>query len=277
MSTVTTSDRPGLSGWSSYAKELWSRREFAWFLAMGNLKARNASTALGLLWWVVNPLLLAGVYFLVFGLIFGARDGDPAYLGYLLSGMFAFNFTTMSMTGGANSILQNSKLLINIRFPRLILPVSALVESSFGFLSSLFVYYLIVFPADRVGPSLWIFLLIPLVAVHVLFNLGLAALMARLAVPFRDISNLIPHLNRLWLYLSPIIWPLSFIEEKADWVQSAMWLNPMYSFLSLYRTALMGREFDVLALAGAAAWTVLLLVVGVSAFARYEGNMVRHL
>ena len=126
MSTVTVSRRPQLSRWRSYVRDLWSRREFAWFLASGNLKARNASTALGLAWWVLNPLIMAGVYFLVFGFIFNARQGESQYLAYLLSGMFAFNFVTMSMTGGANSILANSKLLANIRFPRLILPLSAL-------------------------------------------------------------------------------------------------------------------------------------------------------
>ena len=62
MSTVTTSERARLSGWRVYARDLWSRREFAWFLAIGNLKARNASTSLGLLWWIVNPLLLSAVY-----------------------------------------------------------------------------------------------------------------------------------------------------------------------------------------------------------------------
>ncbi|MDF1596990.1 MAG: ABC transporter permease [Acidimicrobiia bacterium] len=277
MATVTSSDRPGLAGWRSYLRDLWSRREFAWFLASGNLKARNASTALGLAWWVLNPLIMAGVYFLVFGFIFNARQGEEQYLAYLLSGMFAFNFMTMSMTGGANSILANSKLLINVRFPRLILPISGLAEALYGFLSSLLIFYVIVWPVDGVHPTMWVFLLPVVVVLQTVFNLGLAALTARLAVPFRDINNLIPHLNRLWMYLSPIIWPMSFVADKPEWFQWALRLNPMYSVIVCYRTALMGREFEPEMLIVAALWAVVMGVVGVFAFVRYEGNMVRHL
>jgi teichoic acid transport system permease protein len=256
---------------------LWSRREFAWFLASGNLKARNASTALGLAWWVLNPLIMAGVYFLVFGFIFNARQGEDQYLAYLLSGMFAFNFVTMSMTGGANSILANSKLLANIRFPRLILPLSALAEALYGFLASLLVYYFIAWPADGVYPTVWLLLLPVIVGLQTIFNLGLASLTARMAVPFRDINNLIPHINRLWMYLSPIIWPMSFVADKADVFQWILRINPLYSFIVLYRTALMGRAFEPDMLLLASAWAVVMGVGGVLAFVRYEGNMVRHL
>lgn len=116
-----------------YMKEMWRRREFAWFLAMGNFKARNASTVLGLFWWVLSPILLSLVYFFVFGLIFpGARD-----IVYLMSGMFVFHFTAQSLTGGANSILQNSKLLVNLKFSRLVLPLANILASLIGFLVSL--------------------------------------------------------------------------------------------------------------------------------------------
>ena len=117
-SSVTTSQTRDLGyrarRLKDYVTDLWSRREFAWYLAIGNLKARNASTALGLFWWVLNPLLLGLVYFLVFGVIFGDSRPDD-YIAYLLAGMFAFHFTSQSMTGGANSILQNSKLLVNLK------------------------------------------------------------------------------------------------------------------------------------------------------------------
>ena len=95
MSTVTASERARLSGWRSYLSDLWGRREFVWFLAMGNLKARNASTSLGFFWWILNPLLLSAVYFLVFGVIFeGTRAGEPAFISWLVSGLFVFTFTT---------------------------------------------------------------------------------------------------------------------------------------------------------------------------------------
>lgn len=260
----------------NYVKDLWSRREFAWYLASGNLKARNASTALGLFWWVLNPLLLGLVYFLVFGIIFGGSRPDD-YIGYLLSGMFVFHFTNQSMTGGANSILQNSKLLANLKFPRMVLLISAVIESLVGFLASIPVFYLIAGLAIGVWPGYRILWLVPLIPIQVLFNLGLAGLVARLAVPFRDITNFLPYANRLWLYLSPIIWPLTFLEDQSTTILRVVEINPMFHLIAMYRTALLGYPFDPGALLASVVWAVALLVIGSALFVTYENRMVRYL
>lgn len=261
----------------TYAADLWSRREFAWYLATGNLKARNASTALGLFWWVLNPLLLGLVYFLVFGVIFAGDSRPDDYVAYLLAGMFSFHFTHQSMTGGANSILQNSKLLANLKFPRMILLISAIIESGIGFLASLVVFYAIAIPAAGIWPSeslLWILAVVP---IQVLMNLGLAAMVARLAIPFRDINNFLPYFTRLWLYLSPIIWPLSFLDSAGDTVNTLVRLNPMFHLIAMYRTALMDAPLDLSSLWISAAWSLGLLVLGSGLFVTYENRMVRYL
>lgn len=254
-----------------YLGDLWSRREFVWFLAVGNFKARNASTALGLFWWVLNPLLLSLVYYLVFGVLFDVgRD-----IVYLMAGMFVFHFSSQSLTGGANAVLQNSKLLANLRFPRIILPIANLIESTLGFFVSLGVLLVVALFVDGSLPGLDILLLLAIVPLQFLFNLGLSATAARLAVPFRDINNFIPYVNRIWLYLSPIIWPLSFLDDKS-WAKAAEY-NPMYAFISIYRTALINEPFQPRMLAFSAIWAVVVFVVGVGMFVRYEGNIVRHL
>lgn len=258
-----------------YSRELWRRREFAWYLAMGNLKARNASTALGLFWWVLNPLLLGLVYFTVFGVIFGGRRGED-FLEYLLSGMFAFHFTQLALVGGANSVLNNSKLIVNLHMPRLILPVANLIEAAVGFLASIGVFYVLVIPIAGVYPTTSL-LLFPLpLALQMIFNIGLAALAARLAVPFRDMTNLIPYLTRLWLYLSPIIWPLSILEGHRR-LTAVVNLNPMTHLLGLYRTALLGHPFKWVDLWTTAAWAFGIGVLGVAVFVKYEGRMARYL
>lgn len=246
---------------------------------MGNLKARNASTALGLFWWVLNPLLLGLVYYLVFGIFFGGSRPD-GYIAYLLSGMFVFHYTGQSMTGGANAILQNAKLLANLKFPRLVLLISSLIESSVGFLASLLVFYAIAWPTVGVHPSRYLILLIAAIPIHVLFNLGLSAVVARLAVPFRDINNFIPYVNRLWLYLSPIIWPLSFLENAGPTLKRLVELNPMFHLIELYRSALIGAPdypFEFGDLLISLAWAVAVFVLGVAGFIRYETRMVRYL
>ena len=264
-----------------YLSDLWSRREFVWFLAIGNFKARNASTALGLFWWVLNPLLLSLVYYLVFGVLFDVgRD-----IIYLMAGMFVFHFTSQSLTGGANAVLQNSKLLANLRFPRIILPIANLIEATLGFLVSLGVLLVIAMLAGLPWlsdlewssglPGAGFLLLLIIIPLQLMFNLGLAAIAARLAVPFRDINNFIPYLNRIWLYLSPIIWPLSFLEGRS--LGRFAEYNPMFAMISVYRTALINYEFHPRMLLYSVIWALVMFVLGVGLFIRYEGNIVRHL
>lgn len=264
-----------------YLRELWRRREFTIALGLGNLKARNASTSLGLLWWVLNPMLLGGVYFLVFGLIFGGGSRGDDFLIYLLSGMFVFHFTSQSMTGGANSIIQNAKLLANLRFPRLLLPLSTLIEALVGFLASLGVLAVMVVIFQVVLDRQYLtfrLLYLPLViGLQLLLNLGLGAMTARLAVPFRDINNLLPYLTRIWLYLSPVIWPLSFLDGAGPLIRRLVTLNPMYDIIGLYRSSMLGYPIIMDQVVGAVIWSVLIGVVGVTLFVRYEGHMVRYL
>lgn len=255
-----------------YLKDLWRRREFVWFLAMGNFKARNASTALGLFWWVLNPLLLSLVYWFVFGLIFDTgRD-----IVYLMSGMFVFHFTAQSLTGGANAILQNSKLLTNLKFPRVILPLANLLESLVGFTVSLGVLLVAQLALRGRLPSESLILLLVIVPAHFLFNLGLSSIAARLAVPFRDINNFIPYINRIWLYVSPIIWPVTLLADQPMLASIASW-NPLFSFISVYRAALIDGEFDPAMLGVAALWAVGIGLLGTALFIRYEGKIARHL
>jgi teichoic acid transport system permease protein len=272
---MTTTDTPTYYArrFGDYVSELWRRRDFVWFLARGNIKARNASTFLGLVWWVLNPLLLGLVYFFVFGIIFPTQRD----IAYLLSGMFVFHFSSQSLTGGAASILSNGKLLVNIRFPRLILPIAFLLESTFGFLASLVVFYVIVIPFGSPPPGVEIGLLLVALPLQVFFNVGLAAASARLAVPFRDINNLIPYLNRIWLYCSPIIWPLGALAGMSDALQSVLRFNPMFPIIAVYRTALLGYPLERIDLIAMVAWCLVVGIIGIAMFIKYEGRMVRYL
>lgn len=278
MAASSSTLRRIIPGSRRYIRDLWGRREFAWYLALGNLKARNASTGLGLLWWVLNPLLLGGIYALVFGVILRVSRGVDDYVSYLLAGMFAFYYTRSAMVGGVNSIVNNTRLLSNLQFPRLILPFSALVESAVGFVASLAAFYFIVWPIDGTlpGPEIW--WLVPALAIHTVFNFGLAALVARIAVPFRDVNNLVPYLLRLWLYLSPIIYPVAFLAGSglpAPLVR-ALEFNPLFPMLAMYRHALIGGPLSGEEVLVAGLWAAAVFVIGVAAFVRSEGRIARY-
>lgn len=287
MSATSLAPKRVVSAARSYLSDLWGRREFAWYLAMGNLKARNASTTLGLAWWVLNPLLLGAVYWLVFGFLFErgtlilsreSAEYKLSFLAYLLSGMFPFYFTQSAMTGGVNSIVSNTKLLANLHFPRLILPIAALVESSVGFLTSIFVFFMVVGPISGIWPGPWTLWLIPVMLIHLLFNFGISTIVARIAVPFRDLNNLVPYFTRLWLYMSPVLYEASFIEDKGEVIERLFRLNPLFSLLELYRHALTGVDIDLAgSLLSALGWSVVLSAVGVAWFVKYEGKMARDL
>lgn len=279
MAAPPTSIRRLFPASRNYIRDLWARREFAWYLAMGNLKARNASTALGLLWWVVNPLLLGAVYGLVFGVVFpkAVRGDEPSYVAYLLSGIFPFYYTRSAMVGGVNSIVSNTRLLANLNFPRLVLPLSALLESFVGFLASLGIFYVIVGPVDGVWPSASILWLLPAIVIHTIFNFGLSTIVARVAVPFRDLNNLVPYFARLWLYLSPIIYPVSFFDNADEWVGAIFRANPLLPILNMYRGALLGNPVTSNDVIGAVLWALAVASIGVVSFIKYEGRMARYL
>ncbi len=267
--TTALSTKPG-----AYVRELWRRRDFAYYMAIGRLKAQNASTTLGMLWWVLNPTLLALIFLLVFGVIYGARDSTPNYLAFLLSGLFPYYYTRNALTSGTSAILGNAKLMANLKFPRLLLPISTMIEEAIGFLASLVAYVLIAGIFDGVFPGLALAWMIPTLLIHTLFNFGVTTFVARLAVPFRDINNLVPYGLRLWLYLSPIVYT---IDQAPELLRRFLYLNPLTPILDLWRTALLGEPLDWTMLLLGAAWAIGISAIGAVSFVRSEHNMVRYL
>jgi teichoic acid transport system permease protein len=268
----------GRRGLGIYLAEVWRRRDFAWHLAMATVRARHNSTALGLFWWLLDPLLMGAVFLLVFGLILNTRRGDPNYIGFLLSGLFAFTYTRETMTGGASSITGNAHLIGTKRFPRVLLPLSAVIEGLVAFSFSLIPFYLIAGLAhgDWPGRSTWV--LAPAMVLQTMFNLGLSLLVAQLVVPIRDIGNLINYLSRIWLYVSPVIYPLDERLQNAPQVMvTILRFNPMAALLGLYRGALLGRQIEPYHWWGSAAWAVSLLLVGLVTFRRIEPKLPRYL
>ncbi|MCB2223645.1 MAG: ABC transporter permease [Actinobacteria bacterium] len=272
-----TADTRRVSIPRGYFRALWERRWFIRELAFGNIMGKHATDMLGVLWWVLNPLMMTGVYFLVFGVILGGRRGDPAFLAYLLVGVFAMRYMSGTMVGSAKMITGGGKLITTIAFPRMVLPLAAMIEDATAFLAALGSFYFLVAPINSIWPTWWLlFFPVPFL-LHSMFVLGMGALTARLVVPIRDIRNVVPHLTRMWFYLTPILWTLDRIEGAATWIQVMVKANPMFSFLSLYRTALMSRPFEPVYLATSAAWAVVILVFGVWTFIRHEGSMARYL
>jgi len=270
---LTRREDPG-----AYLSELWRRRHFAWHVALGGMRARTSSSALGLLWWMLDPLILGGVFLLVFGVILDTKRGDPNYIGFLLSGLFAFTYTRTTMMSGGNTLTANAHLIATQRFPRLLLPVAAVIQGGVAFLASLVPFYLIAGLTNGDWPGPHAIVLVPAFLFQTMFNLGLSLLVAQLVVPFRDIGNVMGHLSRIWMYLSPVIYPLDErLENAPDVIVRILQFNPMAAILGLYRTALLDRPTEAYHWWGSAGWAVALLLIGAVTFSRMEHKLPRYL
>lgn len=244
-----------------YIRELWRRRGFANESSKAQLRSENTLTFFGQLWMILNPLLLAGVYYLLVGVLSGGAK-DMAFFSRLTAGLFAFYFVSACMMSGAQSIVNGGKLLLNTSFPRILMPFAAVRTAFFRFVPTFPVYVL--FHVLAGNPWTWGTLVAPVfLLLLIIFGLGIAALFATLQVYFRDATSFLPYLNRIWLYSSPVLWTLDQLPHNFEALRSVMPFNPLYSLLGGYTEALIeGVVPELSTWLIACAWAFGTLVVG---------------
>lgn len=237
----------GRPRWRDYLAQMWARREFTANLAAGQLRSQNMDTLLGNAWQLINPILLIGVYYLVFGVLLGTVGGDPLpwrpanYIGFLAVGVFIYSFQQRTIVGGAASIVANLGLIRSLQFPRAVLPTSVAMKEVLGFGSSLAVM-LAVMLATGEGIS-WTWLSFPVAFVlATAFAWGGALFTARLTDSVRDTRNLLPFVFRLLFYVSGILYDVTrFTDDLPNWsfLNELFLLNPFYVYVTLVRESLM--------------------------------------
>ena len=250
--------RIGLPPLRPYLRDLWERRQFAYELARTNLRSQHFNTALGQLWLVLNPLLLALVYFLLVEIIVAGARG-PEFLAHLMLGLFAFRFMSGSLKQGARSIVGGGRLILNTAFPRILLPLASVLTGFMRFLPTLLVYAVMHGIAELpVGPHLlWV---LPIFVELVLFTAGATMLVAAVQVYFRDLTSFLPYLTRIWLYASPVLYYASEVPERYQFILT---INPLYPVLASLSDVVDegGTPSAGLLLAGLA-WGIGALIVG---------------
>ena len=260
----------GLPPMRPYLRELWRRRQFALQLSKTKLRAKHFDTALGQLWLVITPLLMAFVYFLLITVIRGGSRGAD-FFAHLVAALFLFHLFSQSVQQGANSIVGGGKLILNTAFPRILLPFSSVVWAFRRFLPTIpiaAVIHLIV--GVPVGWA--ILFVIPIVAVTLLIATGVACFVAALQVYFRDLSNLLPHVLRIWLYTTPILYTADQATERGLGV--FLWLNPMAPVIrSLAATVDHQKLPNATVFLGGLAWGIGLFVLGVLFFISREREL----
>ncbi len=219
--------RRGLPPLRPYLRELWRRRQFAFELARTNLRGQHFNTVLGQLWLVLNPLILALVYFVLVTIVRGGSRGSE-FFAHLMLGLFAFRFVRTSIRQGARSVVGGGRLILNIAFPRTLLPLASVLTALLGFLPTLLVYAVMHGIAGlAVGPHLlWA---IPIFALLLVFATGASMLVAAIQVYFRDLTSFLTYVLRIWLFASPILY---YAHEVPERYEPILTLNPLYPLLT---------------------------------------------
>ena len=250
-------------------RDLWSYRELLYFLAWRDVKVRYKQTALGVLWVVMQPVLMTIIFTVFLGRV--ARvpsSGQIPYALFAYSGLFLWTFFSGAISMGAQSLLGNAHLITKIYFPRLIIPCAVIggrlidLLISFALLAVLMLHY-------RMAVTRSILLVPIFLVLIVLLALGFSMLTSALTVKYRDVGIAIPVLIQLWMFVSPIVYPLSLVPQQWQRVYA---LNPLVGIIEGFRACLFNYKINRSALAFSVAVTMILLVSSAYAFKRIEKN-----
>ncbi|SNV25566.1 ABC transporter permease [Dermatophilus congolensis] len=228
--------RAGLPNLKVYFKDLWERKEFAVANSRAGMRAANTMTFFGQAWLVINPLLLALVYFMLVTVL--QRKGyQPSLLAHITGGIFVFYYFQGAVLQGASSVTGAGKMVVNTSFPRLLLPMTSVRTALFRFLPTIPVYF--IFHITAGNPFTWAtFIVAPIfLALLTLFTFGLAALFSTAQVYFRDTSSFLPYIMRIWLYVSPVLWTVDLIDRYPV-MKALIPFNPLYSLIGGYNQVL---------------------------------------
>lgn len=261
--------RPGKSWAVVDFRELWAHRELFYFLVWRDLKVRYKQTVLGVAWAIIQPLFTMLIFTLFFGRLAGVPSDGVPYPVFVYAGLLLWTFFSNAVTASGNSLVGNSNLLSKVYFPRLFIPSAtvgaALVDLSIAFviLVGLMIYYSVAVT--------WSILMLPvLVLLTTLLAVAIGTWLSALNVKYRDIRFALPFLIQVWMFVSPIIYPPSFVPEKWRWLLA---LNPLTGIIDSFRVSLFGhQQFNWGMLAVSTVMTLALLAYSAYVFWRMEEN-----
>lgn len=259
-------------------KEIWKYRDLWSLFVKRDIITQYKQTVLGPLWYFVQPIMTTIMYMVVFGGIAGiSTDGLPQALFYL-SGICMWQYFSECMTKTSNTFVSNAGVFGKVYFPRLIVPLSTvtsnLIRFGIQFMLFLVVYvYYVVFTDVNVSPNLYALLFPVLVLMLAGLGLGFGILFSSMTTKYRDLTFLLGFFVQLWMYATPVIYPLSIItNEKLKLVMS---LNPLTGILEAFKYGMLGTgSFSWMALGYSFLFMVVLLALGIVVFNRVQRSFM---
>ena len=246
---------------------VWQYRELLYFLVWREIKIRYKQTAIGIAWAIIQPLAAMAIFTVVFGRFARIPSDGLPYPIFAYAALLPWTYFSQALSGCGQSLVGDAGLLRKVYFPRLIIPVAAVSRPLVDFLLSFLVFLGMMawwrVPLTRAVLLLPFFLLLAL-----LTALATGLWLSALNVRYRDVGHTLPFLVQLWMFASPVVYPMSLVPQAWRWLYG---LNPMVSVIDGFRRAMLGArppDFTVSAISTAAA--VILLLGGIIFFRRLE-------
>lgn len=248
-------------------KELWEFRELLYFLIWRDVKIRYKQTVIGMGWAVIQPVVSMVIFTVIFGRFARMPSEGVPYPIFAYAGLLPWHLFAGALQRSIQSLVSSASLITKVYFPRLIIPISATLSATVDFAIS---FSVLVAMAIGFGimPTWRIMALPAFVGLVLLAALAVGLWLSALNVQYRDVGHAIPFLIQIWMYASPVVYPLGLVPER--W-QLAYSLNPMVGAIEGFRWALLDKpalDFQVVAVGGIVA--LVLLAGGLSFFSRME-------
>jgi len=259
-------------------RALWSYRSFILGSIKREFQSKYRNSILGAAWTVINPLAMIIVYTVIFSQVMHARlvgtDDRFAYSVYLCAGSLTWGLFAEIVSRGQNIFIDNANLIKKINFPRICLPVIAVLNASINF-AIIFAIFLSFIFLTGLWPGLVVLAVVPVLAVQLFFAIGLGIILGVLNVFFRDVGQFFGIFLQFWFWLTPVVYPVSILPKE---IQSLIIFNPMYTLVNAYQGIFVSDQWpDWLSLTYPLILGVLLCILGLRLFRLHVGEMVDEL
>lgn len=252
-----------------YLQELNKHKTLIWVFAMQEIKTAYVQTYLGIGWAVVRPLIILGIFTLLFKTLLKIHTDSPYYL-FAFSGMIAWNFFSNLVNNASSAIVQKQQLIRKMYFPKLILPLSKILVSGVETGVSILIVFLMLLIEGI--PFHWNMLLLPFfLFLNICCGFCIAVWMNALNISFRDLNQIVPPLIGMGIWFTPVFFPTTIIPPAYQFV---LWFNPMAGVVKGFRYSLLGEQFPEWQFFVGFGVIVILTLIGIWYLTQVEDELV---
>ena len=257
---------PG-KAWSAInLRDLWAYRELFYFLMWRDVKVRYKQTALGVIWILAQPLLITLVFTVFLGILARVPSDNIPYALFFFTGFLPWTFFSSAIIGSGNSLVASAHLITKVYFPRIIIPGAFIGGRLLDFAISL-VILMFMMVYYRVWPTPKFVLLLPLIVLLTMFSWAFGMWISALNVRYRDVGLILPVVVQIWMFVSPVAYPVSLVPARWRWLYLA---NPIAGIIEGFRGAILGSNINWSALAYCVGLTVVFFGYSAYSFRRME-------